>query len=356
MEFEFKQSNGFSCDWDLLKELNDFFNGNADNVFIKSVLLKYTNLMIFCYRNNEEPWIEIRTYIKPIMNIAFHKTDYNRFIEIFSNRTEYDEETRHYVSRIIEFIYSVYDIRISLQQYRHMNIEKALISIDILKDTDYDKIYEEAKSIIKTDSVILEFTADVTPLLGVRLYRNMNNKILMEFTIKTTKAIMFKWDRAKIFNFIRETLNLAVPATSSIVTILNSIYDICSEEVKNLDSLEYTSFGVNAVYGSVKLYGKAEWEICNNARILLKPFGEDYIITGYINGSHMYSDTIPGYLLTNKHVDANYHIYTRVIMALDYIYDQQHMIIGKNNKSIKEIAIDFGICKECYGLSKYYNR
>lgn len=344
MKFVFSQSKGFICEEDLLKELNGFFNREVRNIFIEFTLLRYENLMIFCYRHSEKPRIEIMTHKGPIMNIAFHEIDYNKLMELFNCKTEYDEETRRYINRIIEFMYSVYNKHISTQQYRYMNRGKALISIDILKSVDYNKIYEEAKSLIKTSNVIVDFTADVTLLLSVRLYRNTNNKILMEFTIKNTKTIMFSWDRQKIFNFIKEKLDLVVPVTSSVITILNSIYDICSEEVKNLDSLGVSND--NMVYRAIKSCGEAEWEVCNNANIVLKPSGKDYIITGYINGSHMYSDTIPGYLLANKHIDANYHIYTRVIMALDYIYNQQHMIIGKNNRSVNKIAIDFGVHKE----------
>lgn len=350
MRFVCNQSKGFICEEDLLKGLNGFFNRDEKNIFIESTLLRNENIMVFCYRNSEKPWIEIMTYKKSIMNIAFHEIDYNKFVELFNYKTEYDEETRRYINRIIEFIYSVYDKHISLQQYQNMNqirtsgiIPWDIISIDILKDTDYSKVCERAASLIKTHDVILDFTVNASLILSIRLYKNTNNKILMEFTIKNANTDVFKWDRQKIYDLIRETLNLTVPVTSSIVTILGSIYNACLKEIKKLDSLEYTPFSTNAVYAAIKSCGKVEWEVCNNARILLKPFGKGYIITGYINGSHMYSDTIPGYLLTNKHIDANYHIYTRVIMALDYIYDQQHMIIGKNNNSVKEIAVDFGI-------------
>lgn len=356
MSFKFRQSKGFDCNGDLLKELNRFFNGDVDNVFIELKLLRHTNLMIFCYRNNGEPWIEIKTYIEPIINAPLYKTNYFKFIDIFSHKTEYDEETLQYVIMMIEFICSVRDKYISLQQYRHMNQTRTSISIDILKDVECSKVYERAKSLIKRGDVILDFIADSSLLLSVHLYKNMNNKILMEFIIKNTNAIVFKWERPKVFDLIKETLNLTVPVTSSIVTMLNSIYDICLKEIKKLDPIEHASFSANAVYNAIKSYGKAEWRVCNDAKILLKPFGKDHVIAGYINDNHVYTDTIPVYLLINKYIDANYHIYTRVIMALDYIYNQQHMIIGKNNKSIKEIAIDFGICKENYGLSKYYNR
>nr|DAE82519.1 MAG TPA: hypothetical protein [Caudoviricetes sp.] len=299
--------------------------------------------MIFCYTHRKEPWIEIRTYIGPTMNVAFHNTDYSKFMELFYHKTEYDKETRQYISRIIEFIYSVYDKHIFLQQYRNMNREKPYITIDILKDMEYDKIHKKVKSLIKTDDAILIFTADVSPLLSARLYKNMNNKILIELAAKNASANIFRWDRQKVYDLIRKALNLTVPVTSSVVTTLNGIYDICSKEAKKANSLDMPD---NIVHCAIRSHGKVEWKVCNNADISLQPFGKDYIIFGYINGSHMYSDTIPGYLLANKHIDANYHIYTRVIMALDYIYDQQHMTIGKNNRSVNEIAMDFGVYKE----------
>ena len=240
-----------------------------------------------------------------------------------SNSSTSEETSDYHDHKLSDSSDTAKRLREDGQTINQRNDSLRIIRIDLTRKDDYET--EILKAINEENGVHVKFTLIDKEILDLYSYLD--------------DGLQQKYCEFSLIDF-----DLSADIYSIIARYRVFIANHLTKRANKIKEKFYTFpyIGESDVNRTLKESQHIEWDL-KVGTIRLKASQDRFIVDGYINGSHIYNSAILYSLADHHGISIRQMVYYRVLDALIDIYENSNIIIGKNNKKIKEIANNFGL-------------